>query len=280
VSLSLRDELRLVLCRDHLQWVRYGRKLGFSGVAYQLLEKRIIPFPVASEKPWETATQCLASALSSTANKPGVARVILSSHFVRYAMIPWSPDLGSETEEIAYARHRFGQLYGVNVDDWEIRLTQDGAAGMPQLGCAVDGMLTRTLRQIFQDARVTLESIQPQLMIAYNNCHARFEKLVAWFVSFDQGNLCVGLLQQGRWISVRSLRVGDDWLARLPEILDRETYLTDPDAGSREIFLWAPEYWKEEMPKDERWQIRKLQPAIRPSLVSEYDEHYVMAMCG
>ncbi|MGC2167012.1 MAG: hypothetical protein WA632_13480 [Gallionella sp.] len=279
MSLSLRDELRVVVCRDHLQWVRFGRKLTLSGIGYQLQEKRIIPFPVASEKPWESATQCLNFALSDAAKKPTVARVVLSNHYARYAMIPWSPDLGNEAEEIAYARHGFAQLYGINADDWEIRMTQDGA-GVPQLACAVDETMTRTLRQIFHDAKVKLKSIQPQLMTAYNNCQARFQKLDAWFVSFDQGSLCLGLLQQGHWSSVRCLKVGSDWLMRLPEILDRESYLSELDVTSSEIFLWAPEYWKEDIPGGERWQIHKLQPAIRPSLVSEYDEQFVMAMCG
>ena len=117
-------------------------------------------------------------------------------------------------------------------------------------------------------------------MTAYNNCHGHLHNREAWFVLAEQDSLCLGLVQQGQWRSVRTLKVGSDWLEKLPDILDREVYLSEVDTSSDEIYLWAPEYWRATLPKVMNWKIHKLQPAIRDSFAADYDEHFALAMCG
>jgi hypothetical protein len=129
-------------------------------------------------------------------------------------------------------------------------------------------------------ASVKLESVQPCLMKAFNNCHPDLQQQDIWFVQFDEGSLCVGAVKLGHWSSVRTLKAGDDWLEKLPEILDREAFLTELGAAPDEICLWSPEHWKTDMPKSERWKLRKLQPVIRAGFASEYDERFAVALCG
>lgn len=279
MSLSLRDELRVVLCSDQVQLVRIGRELTLQGREYRVLDKKTFPCAVDIDSAWGNAVNTLESALSELPKKPVATQVVLSNQFVRYAMVPWSQTLSNEAEELAYAKHCFTQLYGSSAESWEIRLNQD-IAGAGQLASAVDGQLMQTLRAIFARENVQLKSVQPQLMTAYNNCHAHLQKQDAWFVLFEQGSLCLGRVQQGHWSSVRTLKVGSDWLDNLPEILDREAYLSELDTSSDEIFLWAPEYWRAALPQSARWKIHKLQPVIRSSLAPEYDERFAMAMCG
>lgn len=279
MSLSLRDELRVVLCRDQVQLVRIGRELALQGRSYRVLDKRTFPCEVDPDSLWGNAVISLEAALSELLTKPAIAQVILSNHFVRYAMVPWSGSLSNDAEEAAYAKHCFSQLYGANTESWELRLNQD-FAGAPQLASAVDSQLLQALRGVFARANVKLISVQPHLMAAYNNCHAHLQKQDAWFVLFEQGNICLGMVQQGHLGSVRTLKVGNDWLDRLPEILDRESYLSELDTTSDEVFLWAPEHMMADLPESERWKIHKLQPVIRASFAPEYEERFAMAMCG
>ena len=279
MSLSLRDELRVVLCRDQVQLVRLGRELTLQGRQDRVLDKKTYSYVPDVAPLLDNVVRTLEMALSELPKKPAVAQAILSNHFVRYAMVPWSDRLSNEAEELAYAKHCFKQLYGATAQPWELRLNQD-FAGAPQLASAVDGQLLQALRAVFVRANVKLKSVQPQLMTAYNNCQARLQNEDAWFVLFEQGSLCLGRVQQGHWNSVRTLKVGSDWLARLPEILDREAYLSELNASSDQIFLWAPEHSAAALPQSTRWKISMVAPVIRPGFLPEYDERFAAALSG
>ena len=114
-----------------------------------------------------------------------VAKVILSNHFMRYTMMPWSETLSDAAEEEAYARHCFRQLYGADVEHWELRLSPQ-RAGLPQLASAVDRRLLAALRGVFERNGVALESIQPRLMAAYNNSRRTLQKPVRGLRSMSQ----------------------------------------------------------------------------------------------
>ncbi len=279
MSLLLRDELRIVLRRDQVQVVRIGRTLALQGKAYRVLDKKTYSCAVDADSAWVNAVKTLEAALSELSSQPAFAQVILSNQFMRYTMIPSSQTLSNEAEEVAYAKHIFSQLYGTSAESWEIRLQQD-SIGSAQLASAVDGQLLHALRAVFSAKNVKLKSVQPQLMAAYNNCHALIQKQDVWFVLAEQESISLGLVQQGQWRSVRTLKAGSDWLEKLPEILDREIYLSEVDVSSDEIYLWAPEHWRTALPKTVKWKIHKLQPAIRSSFASDYDERFAMAMCG
>lgn len=279
MSLLSRDELRVVLSRDQVQLLHVACKFSLQGKSCRVLDKKILPCVEDADTPWGNAVKTLESALAALPKKPVAAEVILSNHFMHYAMVPWSESLSSEAEELAYAKHCFSQLYGAAAGSWELRMSQD-FAGAPEFASALDGQLLQALRAIFATAKVKLSSVQPYLMTAYNNCHASLANQDAWFVLHEQGSLCLGLIQQGHWSSVRTIKVGGDWLERLPEILDREVCLSELDATTDNIFLWAPEHWTAVLPQTERWKIHKMQPVIQAGFAPEYDARFAMAMCG
>lgn len=277
--LSLRDELRVVLCREQVQLVRIGRQLTLHGWLYRVLDKKILPCAEEAGSPWSKAIKTLDAALSALQTKPAFARVVLSDHFLHYAMIPWSEKLSNDREEMAYAKHCFSQVYGAAAEPWDIRLSQD-YPGAPLFASAVDGQLLQTLRDIFARANVKLKSVQPHFMKAYNNCRAQLQNQDAWFVLVEPGNMSLGLLQQGRWRTVRTLKVGPDWTGMLSDILDREVYLSEVETLTDEVFLWAPGYGDAAIPKSARWKLRKLRPVIRAGIGLSYDESMAAAMCG
>lgn len=287
MSLSLRDELRVVLCPEQVLLVRIGRSFTYRGLKHRVLDKRSIPCAETSggDSLWSGAVRVLAAELPELAGSTAFATVILSNRFMQYALVPWSGALKDEEEETAYARHFFRKLYGSAAESWELRLNPE-RAGMPQLASAVDSRLTDAVRISFDGAGIRLRSIQPSLMVAYNSCQTRLQKCSAWFVLFEAGSLCLALLQQGRLGSVRTLRAGSDWRETLPQLLEREAYLTDADATTNEVLLWAPEHDESVSPesagwpKSAGWKIQALQPAIRPGLMPDYERRFAVAMSG
>jgi hypothetical protein len=281
VLLSLRDELRVVLAPDRLQLVRIGREFTRHGLVRRVLQKKVVSAeaPAEAANPWAGAVKVLAAELQALADDTVIATVILSNHFMQYAIVPWSGALRNEEEEAAYARHFFRQLYGSAADSWELRMSTE-RAGVSQLASAVDARLTEALRSLFAEAGINLRSIQPALMATFNNCRSTLHKRSAWLVLCEAGSLCLGLLQQGRLASVRTLRSGADWCDTLPLLLERELYLLDEDVQTNEVLVWAPDFEKSALPESGRWKIHALQPAIRPDLMPDYDGRFALALGG
>lgn len=288
MSPLFRDELRIVLTPDQVLLTRIGRSLTWRGLTRTVLEKEAVPCmdeatrkgdaPVTAA-PWEAAVKTLESALSRNAGRKAFATVILSNHFMRYALLPWSDVPNGEAEEMAYARHAFRQAYGDAAETWELRLSH-GGFGMPQLASAVDQRLTAALRDLSGRAGIELESVQPHLMTAYNTCHAILRERSAWFVLAEPGNLCIALLCRGRLESLRTMRLEGDSRLALPMILERESLLAESAAPVDEVFLWAPWLADAQIPSGKRWKFWKLRPLLRNGLAQESDPRFAVALSG
>jgi hypothetical protein len=107
-----------------------------------------------------------------------------------------------------------------------------------------------------------------------------FENRNVWFIIFEHGYLCIVWLNNGYPYSIRTLKAGDDWLEKLPDLIDRESFLFDFDTGSKEVFLLSLDTKIAELPKNSTWKITRIQPAIPTGMAGQYDEHYSLAMCG
>lgn len=279
MSLLFRDELRVVLCRDQLQLVRLASKLTLKGRTYSLLEKKNISFEVDVEEPWSKALDKLETVLLGIEKKPDLTSIVLANHFLRYAIVDGDKALKSNAEQIAFVTHRFGQLYGESAASWELRLDQE-YAGAPFVASAADRDLISELREMFKRVNMKLHSIQPCLMKAYNLCQSAFVNKSAWFVMFEHGNLCLAWLNAGHISTVRTIKVGDDWLEKLTELIDRETYLSELEVGAKEIYLMSFDDKKMNIPKSSDWKIYKISPEIPMGLFENYDERFALAMCG
>jgi hypothetical protein len=261
--------------------VRLGWTLTRRGPILRVEAKSVADCAPAAggEASWDAAIKTLDVELPRLLARKTIAKVVLSNRFMRYALLPWSETLSDAAEEEAYARHCFRQLYGADAEQWELRLSPE-RVGLPQLASAVDTRLLAALRGVFERNGVALESIQPRLMAAYNNCRPTLKMCSAWFALYEPGCLCLALLQHGHWASVRTMRIGSDWRDTLSLVLEREAYLAEPNAATKMVFLWAPELGKAALPESGQWQIHNLHPVVRPALVPEYEGRLAMALSG
>jgi hypothetical protein len=272
VSLLFRDELRVMLAPGRLQLARAGRTLTRHGVAGGAATSKTISCDGAGgEAPWHAVLEKLHEELPALATGRVRATAVLSSRFMRYAVLPWSDALIDHAEEAAYARHCFRQLYGAAADAWEIRM-QPERVGIPRIACAAESQFLDALRALFATTGVRLDSIQPDLMWVFNHCRRKIHERSGWLVLAEPGFLCVARLHDARWQAARTMRIGDDWRDALPVILERESFLAESPGDSDVVFLGAPKQAIGELRPGTAWQIHELLGLMPQELASEYEE--------
>lgn len=263
-----RNELSIVLCPEQIGLLRTERKLTLRGYQHYVRARKIIPCETGSraekpgEKPWSRAVEALESALPSIISRKMEVNVVLSNHFMQYALVPWVDKL-SDDEEMALAQHCFREMYGNSADSLRVRISP-GRAGMAAVASAVDTSLLDELNKLTKRMRLGLKSIQPHLMVAYNSCRASLEGRSAWVALLEPDNLCLAVLQKGQLAWIRKMRITDDWHEALPALLEREAYLADTPVAMDEVFLWAPHLDDIEVTRGWRWKVRHLTPGMKP----------------
>jgi hypothetical protein len=269
----------VVLFRDQLQLVRVSSRLTLKGWQYQVLDKKVVAFEPGLGSNWEAVIAKLETVVSRTEIKPERATVVVGNHFMRYAVVEVDKSLQKEEEQIAFVRHRFGQLYGASADGWDLRFDQE-FPGAPYIASAIDAQLVVRLRELFAVENVKLQSIQPGLMRAYNQCRRSLAGKNAWFAILEQGCMCLVWLSNGYPLGVRTVRVGDDWLEQLPDLIERESYLSELEITSNEVLLWSFDQKEADVPKDGLLQITAVKPAVPADLAGQLDDQYTLAMGG
>ena len=194
--------------------------------------------PAFGAQPWQGAV----AALQSLALK-GRATVVLSNHFVRYAIVPWSEALAADAEELAYVRHYFGKIHGERAKAWALRWSENGKGS--RLAAAIDAELVAELKR----ALPRLVSVQPYLMAAINRARGAIPKEGAWLALVEEGRACVALHAGGTLRSVQNLR--GDWL----DLLERERHRAAGESQAPELALVAG---AQPDPGATGWQFRQL----------------------
>jgi len=79
----------------------------------RLLAKGALSFDAGTaEEPWRATVAVLPKALEAHAQRAANATVVLSNHFVRYALLGANDRLSSREEWLEYASHHFEKTYG------------------------------------------------------------------------------------------------------------------------------------------------------------------------
>jgi len=212
-----RNHLRIGLCPDRLILAGYRR-----GLRRRISRREVVAIaPTPDPVRWQAAVDALRSALApSSPGKPEVT-VVLSNHFVRYALLPWNETLKTEEEWMAYARHRLTEAHGHLAEEWIVQVTETAPRG-PRIAAAVDKALLDALEAKISESGSALVSVQPYLMVAFNRLQSVIGNEWYWLVIEEPGRLTLALIERGIWRAIRSRRVDEHWRRTLPEILERE----------------------------------------------------------
>jgi hypothetical protein len=168
------------------------------------------PRPPQEPQPWQGALDELRRKVAALRGRVDVT-VVLSNHFVRYAVLPAQGGSATPEEELALARFQFAKIHGDRAKGWEVR-------ACAELACAIDAALLSELRGIFSRHKsVKLVSVQPYLMAAFNRSRRSIPREGAWLLLAERGRTCLARVATKGWASVYNGMETD-----ADELLERE----------------------------------------------------------
>lgn len=210
-----------VLCPDQLQVVRTGPRW-----------RRGAPFSFAEvfagdgvAAPWQAAVDALGKFLASPEAGSGALDVVLSNHFVRYLLMPWSPQIASAEEFRHCAAAMFEDIHGDVAAEWDVTVSAE-RAGAPRVAAAVDRPLLAAIRAAVAPSRLRLASVQPYLMAAYNRVARAHTGKDFVFMLLEARRACILAAQGGKWCYLSTAAAPEPAQA-LSSLLARELQLAD-----------------------------------------------------
>lgn len=188
---------------------------------------------------WDAAVLALGELLAQAGARRSKLGVVLSSHFARYCLLPWSGEIGSREELEAYARIRFEELYGTAAGAWTLCIAP-APAGHARLAAAIETDLLARLHEVASAVGARLDSVQPYLTAAFNQLRRRLRDDEFLFVVSESGRSSVLAARGGRWISVRST-AGIEGDSALAALIERESEMLGFEAGAMpRLYLHEP----------------------------------------
>lgn len=270
MSLLWRERLRLALCPDRIEWVRLAQ--GFSP---KVLEKRVIPVgPDGGGIPWRAPLDGLKQEIEAYRGPKLAVTVLLSSHFVRFAVTPASELVTEEAEEEALARAGLEDAFGEPAKPWAIRVSRVGYRE-PAVATALDAPLVEALYAMIRPPRFELVSVLPHCVAVYNAGRAKLPPARCGFWVAEPGRLVTATLGPESWEAVRAYPLKGDLAETLPLVVSREELLGGA-AEADPIYLHAPRIAGEEA--GGRFQALRLN--ARPGFDPEADRAVAMALGG
>lgn len=230
-----RDLILIALAPAALAFIR------LQGVSRpRIAEKRVIPCDAQfGSEPWQGTVSALAELAASLNDAKADVTVVLSNHFVRYALVPWSKELRRSTEDQAFARYCFAKIHGERSKNWEVRLSSD-TTGAARVASAIDAGLLQAIAACFPaGGKARLASIQPYLMSTFNRWRPLLKRDPTWFLLVEPERACLAYLENGRCTAVRNIRGEFHGPDQWAELLDREHHLVTGGAASG-VFVHAP----------------------------------------
>jgi hypothetical protein len=189
---------------------------------------------------WRPAVAVLGEVLRDTGWQLAAPRIVLSSHFVRYCLIPWHAGLTTRSEFDAYLRHCFLMAYGETAREWDIRCSPAGF-GRPALASGVSIALLEALRLELEQVQMTPGEISPNLMVAVNETMEYLGKekqgSSSWFVSVEAGRICLAMFHNGEWRSLVNTAAEPQVAEQLSAMIQRESIIAGLDTDGWPIVV-------------------------------------------
>ncbi len=242
MSRWLAEQVQIVLHPRQVQLLRMSRRS-----TARILDKSVVSCrPIENGEPmWNSALQELDSEFPEFIHGRTEVRVVLSNHFVRYAIFHNNGDITRADEELALAQHQFSRIYGQSSAHWEILLSPAMRFNSPRVACALDRDLLNRLRELCSLQLVSLHSVQPYLAVAFNQYSSRLLP-DTWLILVEDGILCLALLKNSRWQSIKTTRIDTNWRQELTSLIQRETLfagITESETGQTlPMMVIAPDY--------------------------------------
>jgi hypothetical protein len=175
----------------------------------------------STAEPWRASLEAFGAALRERRGALGRIEVVLSDHFVRHVLVPWSDSVVSDGDRLALARLSFREVYGHLSDTWDLSVDQQ-RAGEASFACAVDRALIGGLREMVSLSRGRLESIRPALTDCLNSHRRAVKEAEFCLATAEPGRITLAFRSRAGWQAVRSRRSEGPLSESLPVLLKQE----------------------------------------------------------
>jgi len=271
----LPDRILIALAPAALAFARIRRALRPAVAEYRTVECN----PAPGTEPWRGAVAALAPLAESLKEDRADITVVLSNHFVRYALVPRDPGLDTDEERLAFARFTFARIHGERSKAWQVRLDR-GDAGSAQLASAVDDALLQAVRGCFKPGtKARLVSVQPYLMAAFNRWGRQLSAARGSLLLVEPDRACVARLDNGRWSAVHSARGSFDGAPEWVQFLERERHLDAGAVPSTEVLVHAPLLAAGSVQAD-NWRFKLIAKPVIAGLKDRADPYLAAALCA
>lgn len=194
-------------------------------------------------------------------------RCMLAGEAVRFAIVPWIEAMTSPDLRQRLAEQCFREIYGDAAADWRLSW-HAGPYGSATLACAIDASLLDKLEAAAQARGLSVFSVQPSLMHAFNQSRRAIEPGAFWFVSFERHWTTMLLMSDREPLLVK--RVPSASVA-LSGLLDREWFALGMEAPPCLVYIVrsaqvpaTPTPWRGVA--SARWRFIDLSPATEAAV--------------
>ena len=148
----------------------------------------------------------LAALKQQFATRTRTLRVVLSTAWTRFALIPWSAHAITAEERRAVAAAVIADTYGEHPGGWQVELAS-GDYGQPTLACALPAQLVAGLDTSARAAGLGLRSLRP--VFSGLPSRAVASKPLGLLACYQEGKLDLCLVRRGQIEAYRSYRTSD-----------------------------------------------------------------------
>jgi hypothetical protein len=213
VTALLRGRLRVVLAPEAVELVLLSA--GLRPRIAHAVRHPVAPVRAAADgAPWRAAVDVLAAALAEPRWQGAPAQVLVSEHWVRWQLIPFSESLTRDPEIESYARMEFEAVHGERSRGWQVSVAAP-RAGQAVPACAVDAALPEAVRAACEGAGVKLASFTTRFAQACERHRHRIGAGAGALAWVEPGRCTLGVFEDGAWRGIASPRVNGDAVAVL-----------------------------------------------------------------
>jgi hypothetical protein len=204
---------------------------------WKLRSEPPVAVPVSVGQTVATACmQALEQALPAATRRTFDARIVLSDHLVRYAIVPRACELRDDVEREAAARHAMAAVYGEIAGRWRVVLDASGA-GDDALAAAVDEDVCAGLTEQLKAGGARRLQIEPLFSFAMNRAGHCVTARTGWVAVVEHGRVVLASLRKGELGALRSHRLRKGMRAELPMLLEQDSLLENADPQRTEVVV-------------------------------------------
>lgn len=264
-----------MLCPDKVIVLGLGK-----GLRRRVTLQTILPcIPMPDAPAWQPALAAFEQWLSANEIGRADVTVILSNHFVRYAVMPFSAEVTSRAEEQTLAQILFEDIYGDMAKQWQLRVGE-GGYGESRLVAAADSMLLDRITDTLAAKSLRLNAITPYLVAAFNCFHEKIPSPEGLFVVVEAGQMAVIAFKQGQLSGVSRVPLIGGLEPQLPHLLQRAILTGGLDIEATPVYLHVAGQPDIKLPSDAHITIHPLRHADKSGAPFVEDARFDMASLG